>query len=110
MSTMYTVNVNRTYKYPVPLTVYDENGKENSGKFKATFKVKPQDVLNNLPAGTLLLDEVLKGVEDICLTDDEGNELKGDDLLHAAKNDPAISVALISAYNESISKKNRPRI
>lgn len=110
MSTMYTVNVNRTYKYPVSLTVYDENGKENSGKFKATFKVKPQDEMSNLPVGTLLLDEVLKGVEDIALTDDEGTVLKGDDLLHAAKNDPAISTALISAYNESISKKNRGRI
>ncbi|TVU88313.1 hypothetical protein [Vreelandella titanicae] len=107
---MFTVNTTRTYKYPVSLTVYDENGKENSGKFKATFKVKPQDELRNMPADTLLLDEVLKGVEDICLTDDDGKTLEGDDLLSAAKNDPAISTALISAYQESVSKKNRPRI
>ncbi|MGO2241134.1 MAG: hypothetical protein ACTH5D_05185 [Halomonas sp.] len=107
---MFTVNTARSYKYPVALTVYDENGKENTGKFKATFKVKPQDELRDMPADTLLLDEVLKGVEDIVLTDDEGNELKGDDLLKAAKNDPAISTALITAYQESISKKNRGRI
>ncbi|WP_176372159.1 hypothetical protein, partial [Halomonas citrativorans] len=100
----------RTYKFPVALTVYDENGKENTGKFKATFKVKPQNELRDMPADTLLLDEVLKGVEDICLTDDEGKALEGDDLLHAAKNDPAISTALITAYQESVSKKNRGRI
>ena len=107
---MFTVNTGRTYKYPVPLTVYDENGKENSGKFKATFKIKSQDELRNMPADTLLLDEVLKGIEDICLTDDEGKVLEGDDLLHAAINDPAISTALLTAYQESVTKKNRGRI
>tara|TARA_R110002049_G_scaffold190570_2_gene359259 strand:+ start:23842 stop:24165 length:324 start_codon:yes stop_codon:yes gene_type:complete len=107
---VFTVNTARTYKYPVALTVYDENGKENSGKFKATFKVKSQDELRNMPADTLLLDEVLKDVEGICLTDEEGKTLEGEDLLKAAKNDPAISTALISAYNESNSKKNRGRI
>lgn len=107
---MFTVNTARTYKFPVALTVYDENGKENSGKFKAVFKVKPQNELRDMPADTLLLDEVLKGVEDIVLTNDEGKALEGDDLLQAAKNDPAISTALITAYQESISKKNRGRI
>lgn len=107
---MFTVNTGRTYKYPVALTVYDEDGKENSGKFKATFKVKPQDELRNLPVDALLLDEVLVGLTEIRLTDGEGKVLEGDELLHAAKNDPAISTALIAAYNESVSKKNRGRI
>lgn len=107
---MFTVNTKRTYKYPVSLTVYDEHGKENSGKFKATFKVIPQNELRDLPADSLLLDQVLVGVDDICLTDDEGKELAGEDKLHAAKNDPAISTALVNAYHESVSKKNRPRI
>lgn len=107
---MFTVNTKRTYKYPVSLTVYDEHGKEISGKFKATFKTMPQNELRDLPADTLLLDQVLVGVDEICITDDEGKELEGDDKLQAAKNDPAISTALVNAYHESVSKKNRPRI
>jgi len=107
---VFTVNTKRTYKYPVSLTVYDEHGKEISGKFKATFKAMPQNELRDLPADTLLLDHVLVGVDEICITDDEGKELAGDDKLQAAKNDPAISTALVNAYHESVSKKNRPRI
>ena len=107
---MFTVNTKRTYKYPVSLTVYDEHGKEISGKFKATFKAMPQNELRDLPVDTLLLDHVLVGVDEICITDDEGKELAGDDKLQAAKNDPAISTALVNAYHESVSKKNRPRI
>ena len=53
---------------------------------------------------------MLVGVDEICITDDEGKELAGDDKLQAAKNDPAISTALVNAYHESVSKKNRPRI
>ncbi|NVF16225.1 hypothetical protein [Vreelandella maris] len=107
---MFTVNVKRTYKYPVALTVYDEDGKENSGKFKATFKVVPEDELRNSGADVALLDQVLVGIEDICLKDGDGKTLEGDELLHAAKNDSAICAALQSAYQASIQKKNRPRI
>ncbi|AQU83251.1 MULTISPECIES: hypothetical protein [unclassified Halomonas] len=107
---VYTVNVNRTYQYPVNLTVYDENGKENTGKFYAKFKILPTDKGRELPEDTLLLDKVLVGVSKIALTDDDGKVLEGDELLHAAKNDPAISVALVSAYQESVTKKNRGRI
>lgn len=106
---MFTVNTSRTYQYPVSVTVYDENGKENTGKFKATFKVVPQDEMRNLPEDTLLLDQVLVGVDEISLTDNDGKALEGDDLLHAAKNDPALSVALITAYQDSVAKKNLRR-
>ncbi|NVE91541.1 hypothetical protein [Vreelandella titanicae] len=107
---MFTVNVNRSYQYPVSLTIYDDEGKEITGKFTALFKVVPQDQLNALPEGTLLLDQVLTGVKGLGLTGEDGKTLEGDELLHAAKNDPAISTALLGAFNTSISKKNRPRI
>ncbi|OWV30191.1 hypothetical protein [Halomonas campaniensis] len=107
---MFTVNVSRTYKYPVPLTIYDEEGKEISGKFKAVFKVVPEDELRNSGADVALLDQVLVGVEEIRLTDKDGKALEGDELLHAAKNDSAICAALQSAYQTSIRKKNQPRI
>lgn len=107
---MFTLNTNRTYSYPVSLTVYDENGKEQSGKFDAMFKVMPQDKLREMPADTLLLDQVLVGAKGIEVPGEDGKPLEGEDLLKALKNDPAASTALITAYQESVSKKNRPRI
>ncbi len=107
---MFTVNVSRTYKYPVSVTVYDAEGKEHTGKFKAIFKVVPEDELRNSGADVALLDQVLLGVEEIRLTGEDGKALEGDELLHAAKNDSAICAALQSAYQASIQKKNRPRI
>lgn len=107
---MFTVNVNRTYKYPVSLTIYDAEGKEESGKFKAIFKVVPENEMRDAGPDVTLLDKVLVGVEEICLKDKDGKTLEGDELLNAAKNDSAICAALQSAYNASIQKKNRPRI
>lgn len=110
MATMFTVNVNRTYKYPVALTIYDEDGNELSGKFKATFQVIPEDEMRDAGPDVALLDKVLVGVEEICLKGKDGRALEGEELLHAAKNDSAICAALQSAYHASIQKKNRPRI
>jgi hypothetical protein len=107
---VFTVNTRRTYQYPVSVTIYDEEGKEHTGKFKAIFKVVPEDELRNAGPDVTLLDQVLVGVEEICLQDDAGKTLEGAELLHAAKNDSSICAAIQSAYRESIQKKNRGRI
>ncbi|WP_447926949.1 hypothetical protein [Vreelandella sp. EE27] len=104
---MFKLNTARSYTYPVALTVYDEAGKEQTGKFKAKFKVVAQDKLREMPADTLLLDQVLIGVDGIEVAGEDGKALEGDDLLHAVINDPAASNALLTAYQESVSKKNR---
>ncbi|WKD29540.1 hypothetical protein NDQ72_06245 [Halomonas sp. KG2] len=107
---MFKLNTTRSYSFPVSLTVYDETGKEQTGKFTATFKVVAQDKLRDMPADTLLLDQVLVGVKGIEVPGEGGKPLEGEELLHALKNDPAASTALITAYQESVSKKNRGRI
>lgn len=107
---MFTLNTNRTYQYPVKMTVFDEAGKEVSGSFKATFKVVPGDQMREMREDVTLLDAVLVGVSEIEVAGPEGKPLEGDALLAALKHDPAASVALIAAYQESITKKNRPRI
>ncbi|WP_110678836.1 hypothetical protein [Salinicola sp. RZ23] len=106
---MFTLNPKRTYQQPVVVTLYDEQGKEQSGRFTATFKVLPHDEAQHLPEETKLLDAVLVGVSDIEVPGEHGEPLAGEALLEAVKNDPAASVALISAYHDSITKKNRPR-
>lgn len=107
---MFKLNTNRSYTYPVSLTIYDEEGKEQTGKFTAKFKALPQDKLREMPADSLLLDHVLLGVSGLEVAGEDGQPLQGEQLLHAVKNDPAASTALITAYQESVSKKNRPRI
>lgn len=106
---MFKLNTNRTYQQPVSLTVYDESGKEQTGKFRATFRVLPHDEARSMPADVALLDAVLVGVSDIEVAGDDGHALEGDALMDAVKNDPAASTALIAAYQDSIVKKNRPR-
>ncbi|WNL39822.1 hypothetical protein RN346_04500 [Halomonas sp. PAMB 3232] len=107
---MFKLNTARSYTYPVALTVYDEAGKEHTGKFTAKFKVVAQDKLREMPADTLLLDQVLVGAEGIEVPGEDGKQLEGEALLNALKNDPAASTALLTAYQESIAKKNRGRI
>lgn len=106
---MFKVNRNRTYQYPVTATVYDEQGKEQTGKFKAIFKVLPHDEAKELPESTTLLEAVLTGISDIEILGEDGQPLAGEALLDAVKNDPALSAATVGAYHESIAKKNRPR-
>ncbi|GGW23630.1 hypothetical protein [Vreelandella hamiltonii] len=107
---MFKLNTNRSYTYPVSLTIYDDEGKEHTGKFKAKFKAVPQDKLREMPADSPLLDHVLLEVSELEVSGPDGQPLQGDQLLHAVKNDPAASAALITAYHESVSKKNRGRI
>lgn len=106
---MFKLNTQRTYQQPVSLTVYDESGKEQTGKFRATFRVLPHDEARSMPADVALLDAVLVDVSEIEVSGADGQPLTGEALLDAVKNDPSASTALIAAYQDSIVKKNRPR-
>lgn len=99
----FVLNTQRTYEYPVTLTVYDNDGKEQVGSFKARFKVLP----SNDPGTTdRLIDRVLVGVTGLDVMGADDRHLVGEELLSAVKNDPAAATAIIAAYNESIVKKN----
>jgi hypothetical protein len=99
---MFKLNTERTYKYPVTVVVYDEQGAEQSGTFTATFKTLPHDEKRE----GRLLDHVLVAVEGIEVGGADGEPLSGAALLDALKKDPAASTAMVAAYNESIVKKN----
>lgn len=102
---MFKVNTHRTYPYSVSVTVIDEQGNDQTGTFTATFKVLPRQ--ESLP--TNLLDQVLVKLDGIEITDADGNVLEGEAMLTAAKLDPAISMALLNTYTESVLKKNQPK-
>ena len=106
---MFKLNKSRCYQYPVSVTIFDGE-KEHTGKFTATFKVLPNSALRD-PENTdkTLLDLVLVGVEGVEVPGEDGKPLQGDALVQALKDDPSVSVAMVSAYQESITKKNRPR-
>lgn len=107
---MFKLNTQRTYKYPVSVTIFDRD-QEQTGTFTAVYKVVPNSVLKDPEnADKRLLDLVLVGVEGVEVDGEDGKPLQGDALLQALKDDPATSVALVNAYQESITKKNRPRI
>ena len=106
---MFKLNPSRTYQYPVSVTIFDGE-KEHTGTFTATFKVLPNSALKDPSAADKrLLDLVLVDVEGVEVPDEDGKALVGDRLLSALKDDPSASTALIAAYQESITKKNRPR-
>lgn len=102
---MFVLNTQRSYKCPVKVVIFDEDGKEKVGNFTATFKIVPQKDLE----GERPLNHVLLGVEGIQVPGPDGQPLEGEALLDALRGDPAVSVALMSAYNDSILKKNLPR-
>lgn len=101
---MFKLNIARTYPCPVSVTVVGEDGTDVTGKFTAVFKVLPRQ--KDVPAN--LLDHILVGLEGIELTGEDGAVLAGDAALDAAKTDPAVSMALLTAYTESVLKKNPP--
>lgn len=106
---MFKLNTARTYKYPVSVTVFDGE-KEQTGNFRAEFRVMSNtDLTDPENRDKRLLDLVLIGVEDIEVPGKDGIPLQGEKLLDALKADPAASMALVNAYQESITKKNRPR-
>lgn len=106
---MFKLNTNRTYKQSVHLTLVDEAGKDVKGTFTAVFKVMPNNETRELLDDATLLDRVLVTVSDIEVPDETGKPLEGEALRDAVKNDPAAAFALITAYQDSIIKKNRRR-
>lgn len=106
---MFKLNTTRTYKQPVNLTVVDEAGKDVKGTFTAVFKILPNNETRELLDDATLLDRVLVSVSDIEVPDETGKPLEGEALRDAVRNDPAASFALITAYQDSIIKKNRRR-
>lgn len=106
---MFKLNTARCYQYPVSVTIFD-GGKEQTGSFTATFKVLPNSALrDDKNADKSLLDLVLVGVEGVEVLGDDGKPLQGEALTRAMKDDPSVSVAMVAAYQESVTKKNRPR-
>jgi hypothetical protein len=106
---MFKLNRERCYQYPVSVTVFDGE-KEQTGKFTATFKVLPNSKLRDPGnADKTLLDLVLVNVEGVEVAGEDGKPLQGEALVQTLKDDPSVSVALVAAYQESITKKNRPR-
>lgn len=106
---MFKINTQRCYQYPVSVTIFDGE-KEVTGKFTATFKVQPNSALRN-PDNTdkTLLDLVLVNVEGVEVPGEDGKPLQGEALVNALKDDPSVNMAIVAAYQESITKKNRPR-
>lgn len=106
---MFKLNKSRCYQYPVSVTIFDGE-KEHTGKFTATFKVLPNSALRDPEnSDKTLLDLVLVGVEGVEVPGDDGNPLQGEALVQALKDDPSASTAMVAAYQESVTKKNRPR-
>ncbi|MDM8181255.1 hypothetical protein [Marinobacter salarius] len=106
---MFKMNKNRCYQYPVSVTIFDGE-KEQTGRFTATFKVMPNSALRDESnADKRLLDLVLVNVEGVEVPGDDGKPLQGEALVETLKDDPSVSAAMVAAYQESITKKNRPR-
>lgn len=107
---MFKLNTQRTYKYPVSVNIFDGD-KEQSGKFTAVFKVMKNSAIQEAAAAgdKNLLDMVLVDVEGVQVEGENGQPLAGEALLGALKDDPCVAIAMATAYNESIAKKNRPR-
>lgn len=106
---MFKLNLSRTFRYPVSVVIFDGD-KEVTGQFTAEFKVaSATDLKHPENENKRLLDIVLVGVDGVEVSGADGKPLQGDELLTALKADPSVSTALVNAYQESITKKNRPR-
>ena len=97
------LNVNRTFKHPVSVKFFDENGKIVTGSFQAVFNTLKASDFDDKE--TKLIDLILVSVDGIELTDEHNNQLTGDDLLQAVKNDSDLASACIEAFNEANEKK-----
>lgn len=105
---MLKLNVNRTFRVPVPVTWIDESGEERDGEFSATFRIPGRKTLEDTDnQGRLLLDVVLVAVHDLELRDEEGSALCDEDLRLACLADHTLATALTAAYWEHAAKKPR---
>ncbi len=102
---MFKASTTRIFPYPVTVYTRDAEGKEVSGTFTAKFRILP----SSQKPDQKLLERVLVGVSDLELSDEAGTALSESETLKAAKQDPEISLALVTAYNEAIGKKNLSR-
>ena len=103
---MFRLNTERTYPYPVSVTVIDRDGREQQGEFQAVFRVVPTSTLRDPDnAERHLLDLALVDVRDLELVDSDGNVLQGQALIDAVKDDPSLSAACVAAWRESVLKK-----
>lgn len=106
------INTARTFDTPVTVHFHDDSGQPAKGTFGATFKVQSFEQMKaEENSDKTLLDLVLVSIkeDELELVDEVGQVLKGEALLKACKTDPSISAALITAYNEAITKKNLKR-
>ena len=99
------INQIRTYKHKVEVLVYGKEGQEVVGSFTVTFKILPTDA--DLPNNNAAyLNKILEKVEGIEMYDCNGQLLTDEQLKQAMIHNSQVSLAIISAYNESIAKKH----
>ncbi|MCU7841897.1 MAG: hypothetical protein KZQ94_21305 [Candidatus Thiodiazotropha sp. (ex Troendleina suluensis)] len=107
---MLKLNVNRTFNVPVPVVFVDEQGDEQTGEFKATFRILSETeakVPEN--TGKRLLELVVQDIQELELVDQDGHSLQGQELKEAALADPTLSSALVSSYWDNAVKKPQPK-
>ncbi|MEW8624112.1 MAG: hypothetical protein AB2559_21260 [Candidatus Thiodiazotropha endolucinida] len=108
---MLKLNTNRTFTVAVPVTYVDEDGKEQTGEFTATYRI-----LSSIEAehpdntGKRLLEMVVVKIhDDLELFDKESQKLEGEDLKAAAIADPTLAGAMVAAYSDNAVKKPQPK-
>lgn len=106
MAKVLQLKVNRTFKHPVKVAYYDEDGKLQKDEFIGVFKMPTNDNIE----GKMVIDQLIS-VENLNMIDDNGEALKGDELLDAVRNDSDIADAVYFAWREAMEKKTlKPRI
>lgn len=107
------LNTHRTFPAPVNVDFLDDTGETQKGTFGAVFKVMPTtELMDDSNKDTRMLDLVLVSIKDdeLELVNADGEVLKGDALMEAAKADPTLANAMLEAYNQGLAKKGRKRI
>lgn len=95
----------RTFRYPVKIQYYDDEGKVKTGTFTGVFRVLKGSEIKE-KEDKALVDLILAGVEGLELTDEHGNVLGPDETLAAVRDDTELALACIEAYNEAMGKKS----
>jgi hypothetical protein len=97
------INQNRTFKAPVTVNYYDNDGNLVTGGFTGTFNTLKATDFND--SQTKFIDLILVDVEGVDMSDDFNNLITGDALVAAVKNDTDLGNACINAFNDAIEKK-----